>query len=40
MGVGSTVFPSALGLAATWDPELLEEVYTVIALEARERGSN
>jgi len=40
MGVGATVFPAALALAATWDRELLEEVYTVVALEARERGSN
>ncbi|RZV46049.1 MAG: beta-glucosidase [Acidimicrobiales bacterium] len=40
MGAGATVFPAALGLAATWDRELLEEVYTVVALEARERGSN
>jgi len=31
----STVFPQAIGLAATWDPELLEKVGDVDSTEAR-----
>ena len=31
----ATVFPQAIGLAATWDPDLLHEVGTVVATEAR-----
>ncbi|MGA8149957.1 MAG: glycoside hydrolase family 3 C-terminal domain-containing protein [Terriglobales bacterium] len=38
-GVGlagvATVFPQAIGLAATWDPKLLHQVATVIGIEAR-----
>ncbi|MEM6793783.1 MAG: glycoside hydrolase family 3 N-terminal domain-containing protein [Acidobacteriota bacterium] len=36
---GGTVFPQAIALASTWDPELVEEVYTVVAREIRSRGS-
>ena len=32
-----TVFPQAIGLAATWDPELIQNVSTVISDEARAR---
>lgn len=32
-----TVFPQAIGLAATWDPELILQVSTVISDEARAR---
>ena len=32
-----TVFPQAIGLAASWDPELLHEVATAISDEARAR---
>lgn len=32
-----TVFPQAIGLAATWNPELLQRVATVISDEARAR---
>ncbi len=32
---GVTVFPQAIGLASTWDPELLERVATAISTEAR-----
>ena len=32
-----TVFPQAIGLAASWDPELLLEVSTAISDEARAR---
>ena len=31
----ATVFPQAIGLAATWDPELLKSVGTVVSTEAR-----
>ncbi len=34
----ATVFPQAIALAATWDPELVERVYTVVAREIRARG--
>jgi beta-glucosidase len=33
-----TSFPAAIGLASTWDPELLQEVFTADAAEARARG--
>jgi len=36
---GATVFPQALGLAASWDPELLGEVAGVVAGECRARGA-
>jgi beta-glucosidase len=32
---GVTVFPQAIGLASTWDPELLQRVATAISTEAR-----
>ncbi len=31
----ATVFPQAIGLAATWDPDLLQAVGTVVSTEAR-----
>jgi beta-glucosidase len=31
----ATVFPQAIGLAASWNPELLEQVGTVVSVEAR-----
>lgn len=40
MGAGATVFPSALALAATWDVDLVEQVYEAVAVETRARGSN
>jgi beta-glucosidase len=33
-----TSYPAAIGLASTWDPELLHEVFTADAAEARSRG--
>lgn len=36
----STSFPQAIGLASTWDPELVEKVFSVTAREMRARGSN
>jgi beta-glucosidase len=35
---GTTSFPQAIGLAATWDPELMSRVATSIAEETRARG--
>jgi beta-glucosidase len=40
MATGATSFPQAIALASTWDEALVEEVYTVVAREARSRGSN
>jgi len=34
----ATSFPQAIGLAATFDPDLLEQVFTVAARQARARG--
>ncbi|WIG57158.1 MAG: Beta-glucosidase [Rhodanobacteraceae bacterium] len=33
----ATVFPQSIGLAATWDPALLQQVGTVVSIEARAR---
>jgi beta-glucosidase len=38
IGNGATSFPQAIGLAATWDADLVSEVATVIAKETRSRG--
>ena len=38
IGNGTTSFPQAIGLAATWDPELMSRVATCIAEETRARG--
>ena len=38
VGREATSFPQAIGLAATWDPALMEEVATVIARQTRSRG--
>lgn len=39
MKPGSTVFPTAIGLACSWDTNLFEEVYTTVAREMRSRGA-
>ncbi|MEM8931667.1 MAG: glycoside hydrolase family 3 protein, partial [Acidobacteriota bacterium] len=36
---GATHFPQAIALASTWDPELIEQVYSVVAREIRAWGS-
>src|SRR4051812_11576461 len=36
--VGGTSFPQPIGLAATFDPDLVERLYAMTALEARSRG--
>ncbi|MFJ5985726.1 glycoside hydrolase family 3 N-terminal domain-containing protein [Lentzea sp. NPDC092896] len=35
---GSTIFPTQLGMAASWDPELVEQVARVTAVEAAATG--
>ncbi len=40
MAHGSTSFPQAIGLASTWDPELVQEVFGAAAREMRARGEN
>ena len=36
----STSFPQAIALASTWNLELLDKVYSIIAKEARSRGAS
>jgi len=38
--IGATSFPQPIGLGATFDPELVEQVFTVTAAEARCRGAH
>ena len=38
IGNGATSFPQAIGLAASWDTDLMSRVATVIAKETRSRG--
>ena len=40
MAYGSTSFPQAIGLASTWDTELVQEVFAATAREMRTRGEN
>ena len=40
MEYGSTSFPQALGLAATWDPALVKKIFTEIGDEAGSRGAS
>jgi beta-glucosidase len=37
---GSTSFPQALGLASTWDPDLVRQAFTAIADEMASSGDN
>ena len=39
-GIGSTSFPQPIGLGATFNPELVESLYALIAEEARVRGTH
>ncbi len=39
MSGGSTVFPTPLSMAASWDPELVSKVFTVAARQTRIRGT-
>jgi beta-glucosidase len=36
---GGTSYPQAIALASTWDPELVQQVFSATALEVRSRGS-
>ncbi len=38
--MNATSYPQPIGLAATFDPELLEQIYTAIAADARSRGAH
>ncbi len=38
IGKEATSFPQAIGLAATWNPELMEQIAAVIGKQARSRG--
>ena len=40
MASGSTSFPQVIGLASSWDPELVQRAYTVAGKEMRARGEN
>ncbi|TFI58981.1 beta-glucosidase [Sphingomonas parva] len=37
---GATSFPQSIGLASTWDPQLLERVFSVASREMRAAGAN
>jgi beta-glucosidase len=37
---GATSFPQSIALASSWDPALLEKIFSVAASEARARGAN
>ncbi len=36
---GATTFPEAIGLGSTWDPELIETMFSTVALESRAAGN-
>ena len=40
MAIGTTVFPTGLGMAATWNPTLMEQAGRVIAKEIRLQGAH
>ncbi|SFU37329.1 beta-glucosidase [Pustulibacterium marinum] len=40
MAIGTTVFPTAIGQASTWNPDLIQKMAEAIALEVRSQGSN
>ncbi|MDL2297159.1 glycoside hydrolase family 3 C-terminal domain-containing protein, partial [Bacteroidales bacterium OttesenSCG-928-E04] len=40
MAIGTTVFPTGIGQAATWNPALLERMGEVIAMEVRLQGAH
>ena len=39
VAIGGTSYPQAIALASSWDPDLLHEVFTATAAEARARGA-
>ena len=40
MAIGTTVFPTGLGMAATWNPALIERVGQVVGREVRLQGAH
>ncbi len=40
MAIGATVFPTSIGQASTWDPELMRQMAEVIARETRYQGAH
>jgi beta-glucosidase len=40
MAIGTTVFPTSIGQSSTWNPLLIQEMATAIALEARLQGGH
>ncbi len=40
MAKGATIFPQAIGMASTWDPDLVQKVGSVIAKETRAVGGH
>lgn len=40
MGYGATTFPQAIGLASTWNPDLIQSVATVIRRQMRSLGAH
>ena len=40
MAIGTTVFPTSIGLASTWDPALMEQTGRIIATELRAQGGH
>lgn len=40
MAIGTTVFPTGLGMAATWNPALMKQVGAVIGNEVRSQGAH
>lgn len=40
MAIGATVFPTGIGMAATWSPQLIKEVGKVISKEIRLQGGH
>lgn len=40
MAIGTTVFPTGIAMAATWNPELIERVGEVIGREVRTQGGH
>ncbi len=40
MAIGATVYPTSLGQASTWDPDLIREMAASIAQETRAAGAN
>lgn len=40
MAIGATVFPTGIGMASTWDRELINEVGKIVGYEIKESGGN